>query len=32
MKKIVKISDSEYEEEDFGDCLFVPMLKERVKK
>jgi protein-L-isoaspartate(D-aspartate) O-methyltransferase len=32
MKKIVKISDSEYEEEDFGDCLFVPMLKERVKR
>lgn len=32
MKKIVKINDSEYEEEDFGDFLFVPMLKERVKK
>lgn len=32
MKKIVKISDSEYEEEDFGDCVFVPMLKERVSK
>lgn len=32
MKKIVKISDSEYEEEDFGDFLFVPMLKERVKR
>ena len=32
MKKIVKISDTEYEEEDFGDCLFVPMLKERVKR
>ena len=32
MKRIVKTSDTEYEEEDFGDCLFVPMLKERVKK
>ncbi len=32
MKKIVKISDTEYEEEDFGDCVFVPMLKERVSK
>ena len=32
MKKIVKISDTEYEENDFGDCLFVPMLKERVRK
>ena len=32
MKRIVKINDSEYEEEDFGDCLFVPMLKERVRK
>ena len=32
MKKIVKISDSEYEEEDFGDFVFVPMLKERVRK
>ena len=32
MKKIVKISDSEYDEEDFGDFLFVPMLKERVKR
>jgi len=32
MKKIVKISDTEYEETDFGDCLFVPMLKERVRK
>lgn len=31
MKRIVKISDSEYEEENFGDCLFVPMLKERVR-
>jgi len=32
MKKIVKISDTEYEENDYGDCLFVPMLKERVRK
>lgn len=32
MKKIVKISDSEYVEEDFGDFVFVPMLKERVRK
>lgn len=32
MKKIVKISDTEYEETDFGDFLFVPMLKERVRK
>ena len=32
MKRIVKISESEYEEENFGDCLFVPMLKERVRK
>jgi protein-L-isoaspartate(D-aspartate) O-methyltransferase len=32
MKKIVKISETEYEEEDFGDCVFVPMLKERVSK
>lgn len=32
MKKIVKISDSEYEETDYGDFLFVPMLKERVRK
>jgi protein-L-isoaspartate(D-aspartate) O-methyltransferase len=31
MKKIVKISDTEYEEEDFGDFVFVPMLKERVR-
>lgn len=31
MKKIVKISDTEYEEEDFGNFLFVPMLKERVR-
>lgn len=32
MKKIVKISDTEYEETDFGDFLFVPMLKERVRR
>ena len=32
MKKIVKISDTEYEETDYGDFLFVPMLKERVRK
>lgn len=32
MKKIVKISTTEYEETDYGDFLFVPMLKERVKK
>ena len=32
MKKIVKISDTEYEEEDFGDCVFFLMLKERVSK
>ncbi len=32
MKKIVKISDKEYEETDYGDFLFVPMLKERVRK
>lgn len=32
MKKIVKISDTEYEETDYGDYLFVPMLKERVRK
>lgn len=32
MKKIVKISETEYEETDYGDFLFVPMLKERVKK
>lgn len=32
MKRIVKISDSEYDEEDFGDFVFVPMLKERVRK
>ena len=31
MKKIVKISDTEYDEEDFGDFVFVPMLKERVR-
>ena len=32
MKKIVKISDTEYEETDYGDFLLVPMLKERVRK
>jgi protein-L-isoaspartate(D-aspartate) O-methyltransferase len=32
MKKIVKINDTEYEETDFGDFLFVPMLKERVRR
>lgn len=32
MKRIVKTNESEYEEENFGDCLFVPMLKERVRK
>ena len=32
MKKIVKISDTEYEETAYGDFLFVPMLKERVRK
>lgn len=32
MKKIVKISETEYEEEDFGNFLFVPMLKERVRR
>lgn len=32
MKKIIKISETEYEEEDFGDFVFVPMLRERVKK
>jgi len=32
MKRVVKVSESEYEEEEFGDCLFVPMLKERVRK
>lgn len=32
MKKIKKVSDSEFEEEDFGDFIFVPMLKDRVKK
>lgn len=32
MKKIVKVSDSEYEEEDFGGFVFVPMLKERVRR
>ena len=31
MKKIVKISDTEYDEEDFGYFVFVPMLKERVR-
>lgn len=31
MKRIVKISETEYEEEDFGNFLFVPMLKERVR-
>ena len=32
MKKIVKNSETEYEEEDFGNFLFVPMLKERVRR
>lgn len=32
MKKIVKINDTEYEETDYGDFLFVPMLKERVRR
>ncbi|MCR4681353.1 MAG: protein-L-isoaspartate(D-aspartate) O-methyltransferase [Bacteroidales bacterium] len=30
MKRITKIDDDQYEEETFGDFLFVPMLKERV--
>ena len=30
MKRIVKVDDSHYDEETFGDFLFVPMLKERV--
>ncbi len=32
MKKITKISDTEYKEEDFGDFLFVPMLQNKVEK
>ena len=30
MKRIVKVDDNQYDEETFGDFLFVPMLKERV--
>ncbi len=32
MKKIVKISESEYSIDDYGDFLFVPMLHDRVRK
>lgn len=30
MKRIVKVNNNQYDEETFGDFLFVPMLKERV--
>ncbi|MBR4917925.1 MAG: protein-L-isoaspartate(D-aspartate) O-methyltransferase [Bacteroidales bacterium] len=30
MRRIVKVDDNQYDEETFGDFLFVPMLKERV--
>lgn len=32
MKRITKIDENQYDEETFGDFLFVPMLKERVCK
>ncbi len=32
MKRILKVTENQYDEETFGDFLFVPMLKERVSK
>lgn len=32
MKRLTKVAEGQYDEETFGDFLFVPMLKERVSK
>ncbi|MCQ2284399.1 MAG: protein-L-isoaspartate(D-aspartate) O-methyltransferase [Bacteroidales bacterium] len=32
MKRLTKVNDTQFDEETFGDFLFVPMLKERVTK